>query len=97
MKYYLSFLNGKFIATNLKIILKYLKYSLGVDLYTVGVCLIVVGFSLALSVCSTIILIIIINIELKKNMDAKRLANTENVPDIQPNFPQQAITYDKNY
>ena len=89
-----SFLNGKFIATNLKIIL---KYSLGVDLYTVGVCLIVVGFSLALSVCSTIILIIIINIELKKNMDAKRLANTENVPDIQPNFPQQAITYDKNY
>jgi hypothetical protein len=92
-----SFLNGKFIATNLKIILKYLKYSLGVDLYTVGVCLIVVGFSLALSVCSTIILIIIINIELKKNMDAKRLANTENVPDIQPNFPQQAITYDKNY
>ena len=92
-----SFINGKFIATNLKIILKYLKYSLGVDLYTVGVCLIVVGFSLALSVCSTIILIIIINIELKKNMDAKRLANTENVPDIQPNFPQQAITYDKNY
>ena len=63
-----SFLNGKFIGTNLQIILKYLKYSLGKDFYTVGICLILVGCSLILSICSTILLLIIINIELKQNM-----------------------------
>ena len=91
-----SFLNGKFIGTNLKIILKYLKYSLGVDLYTVGVMLIVVGCSLALSVSSTIILIVIINIELKKNMDARAVPNTGMVPENQPNYPQQVISYENN-
>ena len=65
-----SFLNGKFIGTNLKIILKYLKYSLGEDLYTVGVCLIIVGCSLILSISSTILLIVIINIGLKKNQES---------------------------
>ena len=63
-----SFLNGKFIGTNLKIILKYLKYSLGVDIYTVGLCLVIVGFSLILSISSTILLLVNINMELKKNM-----------------------------
>ena len=91
-----SFLNGRFIGTNLKIILKYLKYSLGVDLYTVGVMLIVVGCSLALSVSSTIILIVIINIELKKNMDSRAVPNTGMVPENQPNYPQQVISYENN-
>ena len=88
-----SFLNGKFIGTNLKIILKYLKYSLGVDLYTVGVCLIVVALSLSLSVSSTILLVVIINIELKKNQDAKKLANTGMVPEMPGNYPQTVIGY----
>ena len=65
-----SFLNGSFIKINLKILLKYLKYSLGKDFYTVGVCLIVVGLSLILSISSTILLIVIINIDLKENMAA---------------------------
>ena len=88
-----SFLNGRFIGTNLKIVLKYLKYSLGVDLYTVGVCLIVVACSLALSVSSTILLIVVINIELKKNQDAKKLANTGMVSEMPETYPQQVITY----
>ena len=62
-----SVLNGKFIGTNMKIILKYLKSSLGEDLYTVGVCLILVGCSLILSISSTILLIIIINVALNQN------------------------------
>ena len=66
-----SFLNGHFIQINLKILLKYLKHSLGKDLYTVGVCLIVVGCSLILSISSTILLIVIINIGLKEDMEAK--------------------------
>ncbi len=80
-----SFLNGKFIGTNLKIILKYLKYSLGVDLYTVGVCLIVVGCSLTLSISSTILLIVLINIELKKNQEMKRISQTQGVTEFQTN------------
>lgn len=66
-----SFLNGHFILTNLKILLKYLKHSLGKDFYTVGVCLIVVGCSLILSISSTILLIVIINIGLKEDMNMK--------------------------
>ena len=84
-----SFLNGKFIGTNLKIILKYLKYSLGVDFYTVGVCLIVVGCSLALSISSTILLIVLINIELKKNQEMKRIGQTGVVVEFQTNDIQQ--------
>ena len=73
-----AFLNGKFIGTNLKIILKYLKHSLGGDFYTVGICLVVVGFSLILSISSTILLIVIINISLKENMDAEKMLNNAN-------------------
>ena len=70
-----SFLNGKFIKTNLKIILKYLKYSLGKDIYTVGICLIIVGCSLIFSISMTILLIVIINIDLENN---KKLAKDNN-------------------
>ena len=73
-----SFVNGKFIGINIKIILKYLKYSLGEDLYTVGICLIIVGCSLILSISSTIILNIIINIireiERKEEIAARTIA-----------------------
>jgi hypothetical protein len=62
-----SFLNGQFIKRNLKILLKYLKYSLGKDLYTVGICLVIVGFSLILSISSTILLIVIINLDITAN------------------------------
>jgi hypothetical protein len=70
-----AFLNGKFIGTNLKIILKYLKHSLGEDFYTVGICLVIVGFSLILSISSTILLIIIINTDLQKNMNDEKIQN----------------------
>ena len=72
-----SFLNGKFIKTDLKIVLKYLKYSLGQDIYTVGICLVIVGFSLILSISSTILLIVIINIDLENN---KKLSQDTEVP-----------------
>ena len=66
-----SFLNGHFISVNLKIILKYLKHSLGEDFYKVGLCLVIVGFSLVLSISSTILLIVIINLGLKKGPDPR--------------------------
>ena len=75
---FFAFLNGKFIGTNLKIILKYLKHSLGGDFFTVGICLVAVGFSLIISISSTILLIVIINISLKENMDAEKMLNNPN-------------------
>ena len=62
-----GFVKCDFIATNLKILLKYLKSSLGSDIYTIGICLYVVGCSLILSISSTILLIVVINISIDKN------------------------------
>jgi hypothetical protein len=94
-----SFLNGKFIGINLKIVLKYLKYSLGKDLYTVGICLVVVGFSLILSVSCTIFLIVYINIELKKNMNAANnpIPNVMTVSPYQPGAPVVSVAPNINY
>ena len=86
-----SFLNGKFINNNLKIMLKYLKNALGQNLYTVGVCLILVGCSLILSISSTILLIVIINIDLKSNQTQRPQPDQAQGPpniiisDYQPN------------
>ena len=80
-----SFLNGKFIGTNIKILLKYLKNSLGKDIYTVGVCLVVVGFSLILSISSTILLNIIINNAMKEENRQNPMGISEfkvNSPDL---------------
>ena len=74
-QYAFSFLNGKFIGINLQIVLKYLKHSLGGDFFTVGICLCVVGLSLILSISSTIILIVIINIGLKEAIEQNKLIN----------------------
>ena len=82
-----AFLNGKFNGTNLKIILKYLKHSLGEDFYTVGICLVVVGFSLILSISSTILLIIIINVGLEENKNKEKMAkNSPFVSEYQTNY-----------
>ena len=62
-----SFIKCTFIGTNLKIILKYLKSSLGGDVKTVGICLLVVGCSLVLSISATILMIVIINIDIENN------------------------------
>ena len=72
---FFSFLNGKFIGTNIQIILKYLKYSLGQDFYNVGICLIIVGCSLILSISSTILLIVIINVVLEHNIEKEKKIN----------------------
>lgn len=87
-----AFLNGKFIKTNLKIILKYLKYSLGKDIYTVGLCLVIVGFSLIFSISLTILEIVIINFDLEKN---KKLAldSTES-PNFQVNNGGRIVKFD---
>ena len=86
-----SFLNGKFIKINLKIILKYLKYSLGEDIYTVGICLVIVGLSLILSVSSTILLIVIINVELEEK---KKMNPGTNITDLAAGNDGRIVKYD---
>ena len=84
-----SFINCKFFGTNMKIILKYLKESLGSDLYTVGVCLILIGCSLVLAISSTILLIIIINIDIAK----KKEQITKEIPEYPINSEGRVIRY----
>ena len=88
-----SFLNGKFIGTNLKIVLKYLKYSLGKDLYKVGLCLIIVGCSLIFSISVTILLIVIINISIDNN----KMFGQEDDLNIAPYETEDNLNTDSNY
>lgn len=92
-----SFLNGKFIGRNIQIILKYLKHSLGGDLYTVGICLCIIGCSLILSISSTILLIVIINVELKEIMNKQKTQTLQGGPgmvvEYQSNYPVQMQKY----
>ena len=67
-----SILNIKFIGTNFRIILKYLKYTFGHDFYNLGIYLIIIGCSLIFSISSTILLIVIINVYLKENIESEK-------------------------
>ena len=58
---FFSFINCKFMGTDIKVLLKALENSLGKDFYTVGVCLLLSGFSLAVGISFTILLMVIIN------------------------------------
>ena len=82
-----SFINCGFVKTNLKIILKYLKESLGGDVYTIGICLILVGCSLALSISFTILLIVVINTDIDNNK------KKNNIPDYALNSGGRVIQY----
>lgn len=84
-----GFVNGKFIGTNLKIILKYLKSALGGDIKTIGICLLIVGCSLALSISSTILLIVVINADIDNN---KKLQNSQ-IPEYKLNSGGRVIQY----
>ena len=83
-----SFINGKFIGLNLKVMLKYLKTALGKDVKTIGICLDIVGCSLALSISSTILLIVIINIAIDENKKKKKEEEEEEQRKNVPEYPQ---------
>ena len=68
-----SFLDGKFIKTNIKIILKYLKYSFGKKIYDLGICLIVIGFFLIFPITSSILLLILLDDKNYKNIKKKKI------------------------
>ena len=80
--------------------LKYLKSALGKDVKTIGICLDIVGCSLALSIGSTILLIVIINVGIDKNKEELKKEEEEKRKNI-PEYPQdrsgRVIKYDNNY
>ena len=69
-----SFMNFKFIAINIKIILNYLNNTFGQDIYMVGLSFIIIGCSLSLSISFTIFIIVIINNNIK-NEEKNRNSN----------------------
>lgn len=68
-----SFMNCKFIGINLRIMLNYIKSYLGNQIYIIGICLLIVGCSLAISISSSILLIIIIDLFKNENKNIDKL------------------------
>ena len=85
-----GFIKCNFIGTNLKIMLKYLKSALGKSIKTIGICVTVVGCSLALSISSTILLIVIIN----KDIDEKKKKlQAQKIPEYPVNSEGRLVQY----
>ena len=90
-----SMLNCLFIGRNVKVILKYLKKSLGTNIYNVGVCLLTTGVAMCFSIALTILLNIIIN-------TADTPAQEEGIPELvresspQGNYETERVNYGEN-
>ena len=80
--YIFSFMDGKMIGINLKIMLKYIKTSLGKNLKNYGNLFTILGFLSAISTSLTIILSVIINIALEE----KTIINNAVIQPV-PNIP----------
>ena len=87
-----DFLNCKFIGKNIKIILKYLKDALGGKVKTIGILMIVVGCSLFVSISSTILIIVIINLDIDKNK--KDIQKNEEIREYPLNENGRIIRYE---
>ena len=89
---FFDIINCKFIGKNLKVLLDNLKSALGGNVKTIGICISVVGLSLALSISSTILLIVIINISIDEN---KKIEN-QAVPEYPADSAGRVIAYQNN-
>jgi hypothetical protein len=101
-----AMLNCLFIGRNVKVILKYLKTSLGTNIYTVGVCLLTTGIAMCVSIAFTILLNIIINTADNTNVEGDgvpEIGNDGNDPNVnfnnspQGNYETEKTPYGGNY
>ena len=101
-----SMLNCLFIGRNVKVILKYLKASLGTNIYTVGVCLLTTGIAMCVSIAFTILLNIIINTADNTNVGGDgvpEIGNNGQDPNVnfnnspQGNYETEKVAYGGNY
>lgn len=74
-----NFANCGFIKTNIQVLIKNLKDAFGNDMYTIGVFFLLAAFSMAVAICSTILLIVIINGSTGNN---KKGANEDEIKEI---------------
>jgi hypothetical protein len=88
-----SFIKCNFIGTNLKVMLEFLKSALGKDIKTVGICLIIVGCSLALSISSTILLIVVINTGIDQNKLELKQEEMNKIPEYQLSSGGRVVQY----
>ena len=94
--YIFSFMNGKIIGVDLKIMLKYLKTSLGKDIKNFSYLLIILGFIITLSISITLLFLIIIKIfdyfEFEGRVDQNNINNQNNINTIQPVSDMRYVT-----
>ena len=90
--YIFSFMDGKMIGINLKIMLKYIKTSLGKNLKNYGILFTILGFLSAISISLTIILSVIINIALEEKTIINN-AVIQPVPNIS-DMGAEVVVYD---
>jgi len=64
-----SFMNCKFVNSNIQVILYYLKNAFKNDIYEVGVYLIIAAFAMPFAISFTILLVVISNEEIEKNKE----------------------------
>ena len=64
-----SFMNCKFVNSNVQVILYYLKNAFKNDIYEVGVYLIIAAFAMPFAISFTILLVVISNEEIEKNKE----------------------------
>ena len=88
-----SFINCKFIKSDMQVLIANLKKALGETMYTVGIYLLVAAFSLAFAISFTILLTIIINKEVEEN---KKEMNETQANDI-PEMPVQPVSSEEEY
>jgi hypothetical protein len=83
-----NFANCGFIKTNIQVLIKNLKDAFGNDLYTIGVFFLLAAFSMAIAICSTILLIVIINAKPGSNNNGG--ANEEEIKEV-PNSEERVF------
>ena len=88
-----TFINCKFIKSDMQVLIANLKKALGETMYTVGIYLLVAAFSLAFAISFTILLTIIINKEVEKN---KKEMNETQANDV-PEMPVQPVSSEEAY
>jgi hypothetical protein len=85
-----NFANCGFIKTNIQVLIKNLKDAFGKDVYTIGVFFLLAAFSMAVAICSTILLIVIINANTGSN---KKGANEDEIKELRDS---EERVFDKN-
>ena len=89
-----SFLNCKFIKTNIQVLLVNLKNCISNELYTIGIYLLMAAFSLAFGINFTLLLIVLLNMDLDKNKDKTKplpTASGDDVPEMPMNSEGRVI------